>query len=88
MNEAEIIAKVRLYVADHYDGDWEIAFKAYDGDADGKITLAQVTDFLNDAGLWPHWFTSAVGRRVMSRADANQDGRLTLQELREAIERG
>lgn len=85
MSEAEIIEKVKRYVADHYDSDWQVCFYAYDGDRDGKLTLAQVTDFLNDAGVGPHWFAAAVGKRIMALVDKNGDKRLSLGELQKAI---
>ena len=87
MSEQEIRDKALAYVAEKFHGDWEYCFTFYDADCDGELTLRQVTQFFIDAGATgPGFMATLIGRRVMSAADQNKNGRLSLAELKRAIE--
>jgi Ca2+-binding EF-hand superfamily protein len=82
----QLIDAVTALVDARYGGNWQIAWINYDDDADEKISARELSRLLKDAGIGSDWTRGMWGREIMRVMDRDQNGKLSYDEFRKAIE--
>lgn len=80
-DKTDLATKVSALIRAKFGGDWRRAFWHYDGDHDGGIDRAELTDLLRDAGVGNYFTRGAWASGVTAEMDADGDGRITWPEF-------
>lgn len=70
-----------------YSGSWQVMWINY-CDENNKVGAPGLSLLLKDAGIGSEWTRGMWGREVLKVMDADQDGKLTYDEFKKAIEGG
>jgi Ca2+-binding EF-hand superfamily protein len=83
----EVADKVAALVKARFGGDYQSAFRHYDGDSDGKITKAELKKLLSDAGVGNLLTRAAWAGGIVGELDKNDDDAISWDEF-EAVVKG
>lgn len=84
MNVEQIYELRRLtnkYIFDKFNGDYNLAFKYYDKDSDGKVTYDELLQFIRNIGFGATYSQRRLALEMMTECDSDGDGLISQAEI-------